>query len=170
MPGSVVRQHLTVLFAEREVPELARFRRQWDPVMALRIPPHLTVVYPEEVSDFDLLLDRARRMIPLVQTFHMRLGAAIASNGGTRGVFVEAIDESGSLTSLREELLADPFEPADIRAHVTVVHPRTSARGPECWQQLNGWSANAEVEVSQIAFTLTSTTTGMQVVETFQLR
>jgi len=41
------------------VGELESLRHAWDPVMAARIPTHVTLVYPEESRDHErLLLER----------------------------------------------------------------------------------------------------------------
>ncbi|MFP4074008.1 MAG: 2'-5' RNA ligase family protein [Actinomycetota bacterium] len=60
MPGvDDARRHLLFLL-EGEVADVVQaLRARWDPVMAARIPPHVSLVYPEEVTDERLLLERA---------------------------------------------------------------------------------------------------------------
>lgn len=60
MPGvDDARRHLLFL-VEGEVADVVQaLRARWDPVMTARIPPHVSLVYPEEVTDERLLLERA---------------------------------------------------------------------------------------------------------------
>ncbi len=48
-----------MVFAESELPAIAAARHRWDPGMATGAPPHVTLVYPEEFDDVDLLSNRA---------------------------------------------------------------------------------------------------------------
>jgi hypothetical protein len=47
----------------------------------------------------------------------------------------------------------DPVMAAQIAAHVTLVHPRTSARGPQLWAQERERSLHEIFEVSELALT-----------------
>ena len=54
------RTHLTLRFNESDAGDLAELRHRYDPVMAAGVGPHVTVVYPEEFNDLDVLMGRAR--------------------------------------------------------------------------------------------------------------
>lgn len=41
--------------------------------------------------------------------------------------------------------------------------------GPDCWQQLSGWSASSAIDIDRIVLTRTSVEGGMRVIETFDL-
>jgi hypothetical protein len=72
-----VRQHLCVVLAG-PAGQVEQWRRTWDPVMALVVPTHVTVAYPEEIVDEDLLLHRAELCIGAVQPIRLRLGEVFA--------------------------------------------------------------------------------------------
>jgi hypothetical protein len=53
------RHHLTILVPDGAVRDRVEPERsRWDPTMAAGVPAHVSVVYPEEVVDFDALLER----------------------------------------------------------------------------------------------------------------
>lgn len=124
--------------------------------MARLVPAHVTVTYPEETVDEELLLRRARRRLGTVPPFRLRLGAVVAEDGGGGGVFVAVEDVDGGWADLRRRLLAEPMTPLDVPAHLTVVHPRTSARGPECLAALAGRRLAAEVRIREVRYTETT--------------
>jgi hypothetical protein len=55
------------------------------------------------------------------------------------------------------------------RAHVTIVHPRTSGLGPIAWEHLEGLSFDTELTVREIAITAFDGTT-WRTVDRFALR
>jgi len=164
-----VRRHLTIVLSDDAAGEVAGFRHRWDPLMAAGVPPHISLVYPEEYDDTDLLVQRAREQIPRFEAFAMELADVVAEDDGAGGVFVSVVDRAGKWHALRDALLAPPWRRLGIPPHVTVVHPRTSDRGPEAWRSLRGWRSGATVVVDRIAFTATGRTIGMRVVEEFRL-
>jgi hypothetical protein len=51
-------------------------------------------------------------------------------------------------------VLAPPFDAHAVELavpHVTLVHPRTSDRGPEAWQQLAGTRYDVDVLIERVA-------------------
>jgi 2'-5' RNA ligase len=111
-------------------------RRRWDPVMADRIDPHLTLVYPQEFTDEALLLERTANAASRVPPFEVCPGTVEPSNLG--GVWSHVSDDSGSWSELRTEILAPPFKRYPVTPHITIVHPRTSHRSQEALAALNG--------------------------------
>ncbi|MDD9935159.1 MAG: hypothetical protein OXT09_16220 [Myxococcales bacterium] len=68
------RRHLMFLLDESEQLELARLRHAWDPRMAAGVPPHVTLVYPEETNDERLLLERGASLASASSPFALTLG------------------------------------------------------------------------------------------------
>ncbi|HEY0697304.1 MAG TPA: 2'-5' RNA ligase family protein, partial [Micromonospora sp.] len=127
-----MRRHLCVVPTGPGIDVVRRWRHAWDPVMAAVVPAHVTVAYPEETVDEELLLRRAQRCVGTVGPFRLRLGEVFAADAGRGGVFLAVHDVDGAWAGLRRRLLAAPMTPVDFPAHLTIVHPRTSSRGEEC--------------------------------------
>ncbi|MBA9004145.1 2'-5' RNA ligase family protein [Thermomonospora cellulosilytica] len=138
--------------------QIEELRRTWDPVMADLVPAHLTVTYPEETSDETLLLRRAESWVPQATAFRLRPGKVFAENEGHGGVFVAVDDVDGGWAALRRRLLAPPMTPVDFPPHVTIAHPRTSSRGPDCHSALAGRRLEGEFWVREVSFTETTPT------------
>lgn len=143
-----MRRHLCVLPVGPAVERVERWRRAWDPAMAAVVPAHVTVTYPEEAADEELLLRRAGA--GLGGAFRLRLGEVFAAEGG---VFVAAEDLDGGWTRMRNRLLDAPL---DFPAHMTVAHPRTSTRVAECAAALVGQRVDADVVAAQVLYTETT--------------
>lgn len=148
--------------------QVRRWRQRWDPLMAAVVPAHVTVVYPEETVDVDLLLQRAEQWAGTVARFRLRLGEVFAEDGGRGGVFAAVDDVDGGWRELRRLLLARPMTPVDFPAHVTVAHPRTSSQGEECAAALAGRCLDSEILVREALFTAT-TATSFTVIRRFPL-
>jgi hypothetical protein len=163
------RRHLTILLAESDVTDaIERLRRRWDPVMAAIIPAHVTVVYPEEVSDEALLMSRVEPELANLRSFPLDIRGVFCEDGGRGGVFLRAHDRVGTLTAMRQGLLAAPFTPTAFRYHATIVHPRTSDRGPEALAAMAHSPVVGSVIVSELCFTSTSST-AQEVIHRFEL-
>ena len=137
--------------------------------MATVVPPHITVMYPEETDDFDGLLERARRVVPRSGQFELWLGASTAIDSGEGGVFIDVHDDDGAIRSLRDQIIPSPATTTTLGPHVTIAHPRTALDGRACWKSLQGWRADARVQIAGVCYTETSLRSGMRVVETYQL-
>lgn len=60
-----LRRHLLFPVTGKAANDLQTLRVRWDPVMADRTPPHISLVYPEEVDDDGLLLSRVEQAVAL---------------------------------------------------------------------------------------------------------
>lgn len=156
---SGVRRHLTIVIDPLLVPDLAALRHRWDPVMAAGVPPHVTVAYPEEHT--------ALNAVGATAPFRLELGDVVAMDEGAGGVFVEVRDVDGGWTALRERVVRSGR--LHVRPHVTIVHPRTSDRGPDAWAELRCTTFEGTVVVTEVAVTDTSAEHGMVIVERFAL-
>jgi hypothetical protein len=124
--------------------------------MASVVPAHVTIVYPEETTDEDLLLRRVTEQARAGPPFRLRLGGVFAEDRGTGGVFLTVDDVDGGWARLRRGLLAAPMTPLDVPPHVTVTHPRTSDRGEECLAALASRPVALELTVREVLFTETT--------------
>ena len=153
------RRHLTILLTDSDVADaIERMRCRWDPAMAAIAPAHVTVVYPEEASDEALLMQRLERQLAKVRSFPIDIRGAFCEDGGRGGVFLHAHDRVGTLTGVKCGLLTPPFTPTAFPLHVTVVHPRTSDRGPYALAAINHNQVIGSVVVSELCWTETSST------------
>jgi len=160
------RRHLLFVLTGEAAERIQGLRREWDPVMASRIPPHVTLVYPEEVSDEDLLMERTAKVASLTAPFELSPGPIGESNLG--GVWFRVVDPSDSWSGLRDSILGPPFTPYPVIPHITVVHPRTSGRGPEALTAIDGTRIQQRCRVEEVLYTETSRS-GTQVLKHFPL-
>jgi len=86
-----------------------------------------------------------------------------------RGVYVEVEDVEGGFRRLRADVVRPPFRPLAFLPHLTVVHPRTSLRGGECWEDVatRAWGRH-EFTVTELTVTAFDGT-GWTVVDRFAL-
>lgn len=162
------RRHLLLLLSGVASEQLESFRRQWDPVMAGRLPAHITLVYPEEVDDESVLLERVADATAEVAPFLIWLGEAMAAEEGRGGVWFSVLDPSGSWGQLRDIILAPPLMPLLVAPHATVVHPRTSDLGPEAAAELRSIRIGGESLLGEVLHTETDPT-GMRILHRFPL-
>lgn len=134
-PDAGRRDHHATIFVPRDAARDAEAaRRRWDPVMADRIAAHVTLAYPEEAPNLDLLVERLREAGQRHAPFRLGLARLACYERPERGVYVEVEDVEGGYRRLRADVLRPPFSPLAFPPHVTVVHPRTSLRGREYWE------------------------------------
>lgn len=142
---------------EGEVAEqLQSLRVEWDPEMASRVPPHVSVVYPEEVTNQTLLMERARTTVLDTEVFMISLGRVSAKDEGRGGVWFDVRDASSTWARLRSRILVPPFRALPTGPHATVVHPRTSPHGPEAFATLAKTRIGGGVLISEMLYTETS--------------
>ncbi len=160
------RTHLTLSFDAAAVGEVAELRHTYDPAMAATVGPHVTVAYPEEFTDLELLMTRARTIAERTCPFVL-IGTGFVTEGddGEGGVFIDLDDPTGSWTELRRQLLAPPFAPIGVRPHMTIVHPRTSNLGPLAWERLGSQSLSCQIVATELSLTVTSPSSKREALE-----
>lgn len=163
------RRHLQFLPAGPVVDPVEALRRRWDPVMAARAPAHVSLVYPEEYDDEDLLISRAMAAASQASPFTVELAHPAAENGGLGGVWYLVTDPSGTWHALRTAMLAKPFRTLQVEPHMTIVHPRTSNQGPEALAELKDINVSGKLELNEIVHTETDAS-GMRVLSRIPLR
>lgn len=161
------RRHLLFVPVGPLAEELDRYRRRFDPVMASRSPAHVTLVYPEEYEDEPLLLERIRNAVADLEPFPVALGG-FNHNPATGGVWFSVLDPTGGWSKLRTAVLTPPFRSLGAEPHVTVVHPRTSSRGGEAIQALEGGHLAGELQLGEVLYAETSQR-GLRLVDRFPL-
>ena len=162
------RRHLQFLLVGPVADQIDVFRKRWDPVMAARALPHISLVYPEEYDDEALLVSRTAEAARHVRPFTVTLGEASGENGGQGGVWYAITDRSGTWNTLRAAILSTPFRMLSIEPHVTVVHPRTSGRGPEALAGLSDVRISGKLDLREIVYTETDVS-GTSVLDRFHL-
>jgi 8-oxo-dGTP pyrophosphatase MutT (NUDIX family) len=151
LPATGLRAPHATIFVD--VPSrLADTRRQWDPVMAAQIAPHVTVAYPHDVDDVDVMVERVRSAAREGASFGLRLGEVVHAGDPNEGVFVAVDDVAGGWARLRTAIAGAPVDDP-IPPHVTLVHPRTSGLGALALDALRGQHDATTVEVHAVSVT-----------------
>lgn len=145
--------HATIFVAPDAALLLEAARREWDPVMAAQIAAHVTVAYPREAPNTELLIERVRAASAAIPPFRLRLGGFAYFERPEEGVYVEVEDVDGGYRRLRDEVLRAPFRPAAVPPHVTIVHPRTSRRGRDCWDRCRYRRLDQEFTATEVTIT-----------------
>jgi hypothetical protein len=125
--------HATIFVAPGLAAPIEAVRRHWDPVMAAQVAAHVTLVYPREAPELDLLDARLRAAACTHAPFRLGLGEVACFDRPSTAVYVQVHDLDGGFRALRADVLAPPFHGDKVEPHVTLIHPRTSARGREFW-------------------------------------
>ena len=147
---------------------LEAVRREWDPDMAAQVAAHVTLVYPHEAPDVELLVSRLTGVMLATAPFRLRLGGLACFDRPEGGVYVDVKDLDGGCGRLRDQLLFPPFRPSAFAPHVTLAHPRTARRLRELWESSAYRRSNAEFSVTEIALTAFDGT-GWQTLQRFPL-
>lgn len=163
---SAGRRHVLFVLTGDVAQKVQALRTRWDPVMASRIPPHLSLVYPEETVDESLVLDRVAQAARATPPFEVTLGDLVGSDRG--GVWFWVNDPSDTWRRLRSTILTPPSISLPHKAHVTVVHPRTSKQGRKSGGELEGTLIEGDIEIREMLFTETGET-GMTILGRFPL-
>jgi 2'-5' RNA ligase len=145
--------HATLFLPAAAAAAIEAVRREWDPAMAAQIAAHVTLVYPQEAPQADLLAERLRFACVSAAPFRLRLGAIACWERPEEGVYVEVDDVDGGYRRLREALLRPPFQAVAFTPHVTLIHPRTSDRGGDFWACAEPPPSGADFAVSAVAIT-----------------
>ena len=148
----LTRHHATAFLDARSSLKIEELRRTWDPAMAQQIAAHVTLVYPEEIADPAALIARAARAAAGTPPFSIAVGSPIHEGDPADGVFLRVDDIADGIRRFRE--LAVPSGDAiGFRPHVTIVHPRTSRRGEQAWNDLAGLRLDDRFTIADVAVT-----------------
>ena len=148
-------RHHATLFVDPAVSgPIEDLRRRWDPEMAGQIAAHVTLVYPWEAPDPELIGEWVRRVASEQPPFRLRLGPLDRHDSAEGvGCGYAVLDVDGGHSALRARIASSKFARGDVDPHVTVVHPRTSRLGEAAWSALRTHLVEAEFLVIDIAIT-----------------
>jgi 8-oxo-dGTP diphosphatase len=152
-PAELTYPHTTAFLNASAAARVDVLRAAWDPAMAHQIAAHVTVTYPAEIDSVDLLLDRLQGAADRIAPFRLRLGRIAHFGRPDAGIFIEVDDVDEGWSRVRESILGSGAHRLDIEPHVTIVHPRTTNRGPAAWEQLAGKRVDVEMNVEEISMT-----------------
>ena len=148
------RDHHAILFLLLEVSgAIEAARRKWDPVMASQICAHVTLIYPQEVPTVSRLVESVSAGARATQPFSLRLGKFDYFGNPEDGVYIEVEDIGGDYQRFRERCLQSHSYRIAFSPHVTLVHPRTSSRGPDFWVHGRYQLERQEFSVNEVAIT-----------------
>lgn len=145
--------HATIFVPPRVAEAVEAVRRAWDPGMAAQIAAHVTLAYPQEAPIVDLLVARVRSASVAIAPFRLRLGAVSYFERPEGVVYIAVEDIDGGYRRVRADVLRPPFQPVAFPPHVTLIHPRTSSRGREFWEQGRRRRRDLEFTVEEVAIT-----------------
>jgi 2'-5' RNA ligase len=117
-----------VFLPEPAATAVQELRSSYDPAMARRIEPHITIVY--DVPSLDLLRTRLATAVGAVAPFPITLEPPACWGGDPDGgIFLAVHDPDAGIERLRRPVMVPPFEQPDgvtYHPHVTLVHPRST--------------------------------------------
>jgi 2'-5' RNA ligase superfamily len=149
--AGLARPHATAFLDPRHSGPAEDLRARRDPVMARQIAAHVTLIYPEETPPSadpgHLAAAAAARTAP----FTIALGPPFYAGSPADGVFFHVHDPDGGISLFRAAV--PPGRMIDFPPHVTMVHPRTSGRGRQAWDELAGTHIDARFTITHVAIT-----------------
>ena len=144
--------HATIFVPPALAGPIEAIRLAWDPVMAQQIAAHVTLVYPGEIPEPDVLAARLSSVAATAAPFSLRLGPVACFGRPEDGIYV-AVDDDGGYRHVRTRLLRISDETPAFPAHVTLIHPRTSPRGRAFWNDTRPLHFEGAFVVTEIALT-----------------
>jgi 2'-5' RNA ligase superfamily len=148
----LARPHATAFLDPRHSGPAESLRARWDPVMARQIAAHVTLVYPEELPPGADLGHVAAAAAASTAPFSIALGPAFHAGSPADGVFLHVHDLDGGIARFRSTAVP-PGSMIDFPPHVTIVHPRTSGRGRQAWDELASIRTGARFTITHVAIT-----------------
>jgi len=146
------RPHATAFLDPRHSGPVEDLRARWDPVMAGQIAAHVTLIYPEEFPPDADPEQLAAAGAAATAPFRIATGPAFYVGSPADGVFLGVHDLDAGLARFRAAAVR-PGRMIDFPPHVTIVHPRTSDRGRQAWDELAGARIDAVFTVTHVALT-----------------
>ena len=151
------RRHLTITLPDCDITRsIEQMRRHWDPAMAAVVPAHITAIYPEEVVDESVLVDRLGQQLARARSFAIDVRGVFAEDDGRGGVFLLAHDRTGALNEIKRNALGILATRVVFPYHITLTHPRTSNLGPACFASLKDCTLEGSITVSELSWTETT--------------
>jgi 2'-5' RNA ligase len=142
------RLQVTIFLPESTGSIVQQVRLRYDPVMAGRVAPHVTLAY--EVSDETVLTERLVAACAAAPRFRIRFSGPQCWDGEPdRGIYLPVEDTDRGIAELRGAIIRPPLaEPANLlyQPHLTLVHPRTATveMRRRAWPELSVWEVPGE--------------------------
>jgi 2'-5' RNA ligase len=148
----VPRQAIVVTLSAPVAALVDEIRFRFDPVMAVRIDAHLTLVH--DVTDPERAPELLRRATDR-ERFRVRLTRTDRWGPSRYGAYLHVDDPAGAVRDLYEAvapLEAPAWARVGYRPHVTLVHGRTvtEEQAEAAWRELDGFVADWEVGVDAV--------------------
>lgn len=160
--------HATLFMPPEVASVIESLRHAWDPIMAAQIAAHVTLAYPQEAPNRDLLMSRLRTACTRAVPFRLRLGGTAYFGRPEDDIYIAVEDVDGGYQDLHEDILRPPFNSVKFPPHVTLIHPRTSSLGRDYWEKSRYQVSEAEFTVCEVTVTAFDGTK-WSILETFLL-
>jgi 2'-5' RNA ligase len=148
----LTRYHATAFLRSPASHVLEELRRTWDSGMARQIAAHITLVYPEEITDPAELAERTRGAAGRIAPFTITVGRPFHAGSPAHGVFLHVVDPGDGIGRFRAAAVPEDRTIA-FPPHITIVHPRTSRRGERAWAELDQMDIDARFTIAEVAIT-----------------
>jgi 2'-5' RNA ligase superfamily len=148
----LARLHATAFLDARHSGPVERLRTYWDPAMSRQIAAHVTLIYPEEVPAGADLEQLAVAGAGATAAFTIALGPVFYVSSPANGVFFRVRDLDGGISKFRTAAVP-PSHMIDFPPHVTIVHPSTSDRGRQAWDELADTHIDGRFTITYVAIT-----------------
>jgi len=170
---SARRLQVTIFLPESTGSVVQQVRLRYDPVMAERVAPHVTVVY--EVPDQAVLTERLVAACATTPRFRIRFSGPQCWDGEPdRGIYLPVEDTDRGIAGLRGAIIRRPLrEPANLlyQPHLTVVHARTATveMRRRAWSELSDWEVPRETVVVDSVTVMGESDHGWAKIESYRL-
>jgi hypothetical protein len=122
--------------------------------MARQIAAHVTLVYPWEAPEPEMIAEWVPAAVAGVAPFRLAIGPVGVDGPAARrwcGYAVEDLD--GGHAAIRARITAPEFIPGTVPPHITIVHPRTSSLADEAHAHLRRAPRELEFWVNEVTIT-----------------
>jgi 2'-5' RNA ligase len=148
----LTRCHATAFLGSPASRALEELRRTWDPGMAKQIAAHITLIYPEEITDPAELAERTEHAAARIAPFTIAAGRPFHAGSPADGVFLHVSDPDDGIGRFRGAAIPHGRAIAFL-PHITIVHPRTSRRGERAWAELAQVHIDTRFTIAEVAIT-----------------
>jgi len=170
--GDVPRRAILLFVPPPVCEQLDAIRRRWDPVMCSRIGCHITLVH--DVTDHAMASELVAATAATTAPFSVRLGRTAHWGKSAWGVYLHIDDPAGAIVAVQArlaELEQERWARVPFRAHVTLVHSRTTAPelAAQAWAELEAFDPGWPMDVTALDIVEMDEATGWRTVERFEL-
>ncbi|MDQ1477096.1 MAG: hypothetical protein QOE62_2325 [Actinomycetota bacterium] len=158
----MVRRQVTIFLPDVVAARVDDLRARFDPEMARRIPPHITVVHDVVLSgaalgetdlSFAELRSRVGRVAAEFPPFTLYLADVRHWGSAEAGIYLAVDDRESVVDAIRRSLRVVDEPEIEFVPHVTLVHPRSVSADAarDAWTAIAGSAVDADVTITSIA-------------------